>query len=124
MSRDYSRIFLKVIVSLETPCKVHVWISSLIFHCAHLLQFLLFLKTLNWLITNIKLELASFQESQASQFQGFFQGPQVMVTDQHELATLVAEKLYQKVKEDLISSGTGIISQVLNCDTCNFISAY
>jgi len=65
------------------------------------------------LITNIKLELASFQESQASQFQGFFQGPQVMVTDQHELATLVAEKLYQKVKEDLISSGTGIISQEL-----------
>merc|ERR1712062_121445 len=53
------------------------------------------------LITNIKLELASFQE------------PQVMVTDQHELATLVAEKLYQKVKEDLISSGTGIISQKL-----------
>ena len=47
-----------------------------------------------------------------------------MVTDQHELATLVAEKLYQKVKEDLISSGTGIISQVLNCETCNFISAY
>merc|ERR1719367_1995924 len=65
------------------------------------------------LITNIKLELASFQESQASQFQGFFQGPQVMITDQHELATLVAEKLYQKVKEDLISSGTGIISQEL-----------
>merc|ERR1712223_1922433 len=36
-----------------------------------------------------------------------------MITDQNEMATLVAEKLYQKVKEDLISSGTGIISQEL-----------
>merc|ERR1712029_298183 len=61
------------------------------------------------LISNIRLELATLQESQANQCQG----PQVMVTDQHELATLVAEKLYQKVKDDLITSGTGIISQEL-----------
>merc|ERR1711860_327688 len=59
------------------------------------------------LIANIKLELANFQQSQASQ------GPQVMITDQHEMATLVAEKLYQKVKDDLITSGTGIINEEL-----------
>ena len=39
-----------------------------------------------------------------------------MITDQHELATLVAEKLYQKVKDDLITSGTGIINEVLTTD--------
>ena len=39
-----------------------------------------------------------------------------MITDQHEMATLVAEKLYQKVKDDLITSGTGIINEVLTTD--------
>ena len=39
-----------------------------------------------------------------------------MITDQHEMATLVAEKLYQKVKDDLITSGTGIINEVLTSD--------
>merc|ERR1712004_789438 len=57
------------------------------------------------LIANIKSELANFQQSQASQ------GPQVMITDQHEMATLVAEKLYVKIKDDLITSGNGIISE-------------
>merc|ERR1712062_638313 len=62
------------------------------------------------LITNIKSELSSFQESLGSQFQG---GPQVMITDQHEMATLVAEKLYAKIKEDLTTSGNGIINTEL-----------
>merc|ERR1711860_419123 len=57
------------------------------------------------LIANIKSELANFQQSQASQ------GPQFMITDQHEMATLVAEKLYVKIKDDLITSGNGIISE-------------
>merc|ERR1712004_6971 len=57
------------------------------------------------LIANIKSELANFQQSQASQ------GPQVMITDQNEMATLVAEKLYVKIKDDLITSGNGIISE-------------
>eukprot|EP00093_Oithona_nana_P012047 12047.XXX_730849_729949_1 [CDS] Oithona nana genome sequencing. len=60
---------------------------------------------MNNLIANIKSELANFQQSQASQ------GPQVMITDQHEMATLVAEKLYVKIKDDLITSGNGIISE-------------
>jgi len=63
------------------------------------------------LITNIKSELSTFQESLGSQFQG---GPQVMITDQHEMATLVAEKLYAKIKEDLITSGNSIINEELN----------
>merc|ERR1712004_648112 len=57
------------------------------------------------LIANIKSELANFQQSQASQ------GPQVMITDQNEMATLVAEKLYVKIKDDLITSGNGIINE-------------
>merc|ERR1712004_203861 len=47
------------------------------------------------LIANIKSELANFQQSQASQ------GPQVMITDQHEMATLVAEKLYVNINEEV-----------------------
>ena len=35
-----------------------------------------------------------------------------MITDQHEMATLVAEKLYVKIKDDLITSGNGIINEV------------
>merc|ERR1712004_502442 len=57
------------------------------------------------LIANIKSEMGNFQQSQASQ------GPQVMITDQNEMATLVAEKLYVKIKDDLITSGNGIISE-------------
>ena len=38
-----------------------------------------------------------------------------MITDQHEMATLVAEKLYVKIKDDLITSGNGIISEVCTC---------
>merc|ERR1712004_736584 len=57
------------------------------------------------LIANIKSEMGNFQQSQASQ------GPQVMITDQHEMATLVAEKLYVKIKDDLIASGNGIINE-------------
>merc|ERR1712029_762797 len=62
------------------------------------------------LISNIRLELATLQESQANQCQG----PQVMIADQNEMATLVAEKLYAKIKEDLITSGNGIINTELN----------
>ena len=43
-----------------------------------------------------------------------------MITDQHEMATLVAEKLYVKIKDDLITSGNGIISEVCTC-TCTGI---
>merc|ERR1711860_232721 len=62
------------------------------------------------LIANIKSELANFQQSQGAQV---CQGPQVMISNEQNLATLVAEKLYQKVKDDLITSGTGIINEEL-----------
>jgi len=40
---------------------------------------------------------------------------QVTITvEKDEMATLVAEKLYGKIKEDLVESGTGIISQELS----------
>ena len=39
-----------------------------------------------------------------------------MISNEQDLATLVAEKLYQKVKDDLITSGTGIINEVLTTD--------
>ena len=38
-----------------------------------------------------------------------------MITDPHEMATLVAEKLYVKIKDDLITSGNGIINEVCTC---------
>lgn len=38
-----------------------------------------------------------------------------MIADQNEMATLVAEKLYAKIKEDLITSGNGIINTVCTC---------
>ena len=37
-----------------------------------------------------------------------------MIANDNDLATLVAEKLYEKVKEDLINSGTSLISEVKN----------
>ena len=39
-----------------------------------------------------------------------------MISNEQDLATLDAEKLYQKVKDDLITSGTGIINEVLTTD--------
>ena len=44
-----------------------------------------------------------------------------MITDQHEMATLVAEKLYAKIKEDLTTSGNGIINTVCTCTSIDVI---
>ena len=46
------------------------------------------------------------------EFSTMQQGTQIMIANDNDLATLVAEKLYQKVKEDLINSGTSLISEV------------
>ena len=37
---------------------------------------------------------------------------QVNIVDKDDIATLVAEKLYNKIKVDLVNSGTGFIGQV------------
>ena len=37
-----------------------------------------------------------------------------MISNENDLATLVAEKLFIKIKEDLIASGTSVISEELN----------
>jgi len=60
-------------------------------------------------VENIRTELSTFQH----QIQGSL-GPQIVIANDNDLATLVAEKLYLKVKDDLISSGTGIISEELS----------
>merc|ERR1712062_765038 len=60
---------------------------------------------MNNLIENIRLELANFQQAQSSQ------GTNIMISNENDLATLVAEKLFVKIKDDLITSGTGIISE-------------
>ena len=59
------------------------------------------------MVENIRLELANFQQAQGSQ------GTNIVISNENDLATLVAEKLFVKIKEDLITSGTGIISEVL-----------
>ena len=59
------------------------------------------------MVENIRQELVSFQQTQGSQ------GTNIMISNENDLATLVAEKLYVKIKEDLITSGTGIINEVL-----------
>ena len=51
--------------------------------------------------------MANFQQTQGSQ------GTNIVISNENDLATLVAEKLYVKIKEDLITSGTGIINEVL-----------
>ena len=60
------------------------------------------------MVENIKLELANFQQAQGSQ------GTNIVISNENNLATLVAEKLFVKIKEDLIASGTGVISEELN----------
>ena len=55
------------------------------------------------MIDKIKLELSSMQ-----------QGTQVMISNENDLATLVAEKLFDRIKDDLFSSGTSIITEELN----------
>merc|ERR1712062_898844 len=60
---------------------------------------------MNNLVENIRLELANFQQAQSSQ------GTNIMISNENDLATLVAEKLFVKIKDDLITSGTGIISE-------------
>merc|ERR1712226_112600 len=64
---------------------------------------------MNNLVENIRTELSTFQH----QIKGSL-GPQIVIANDNDLATLVAEKLYVKVKDDLISSGTGIISEELS----------
>jgi len=59
------------------------------------------------MVENIRQELVNFQQTQGSQ------GTSIMISNENDLATLVAEKLYVKIKEDLITSGTGIINEVL-----------
>ena len=58
------------------------------------------------MIENIRLEMANFQQMQGSQ------GTNIMISNENDLATLVAEKLYVKIKDDLITSGNGIINEV------------
>ena len=53
------------------------------------------------MVEKMKVELSSMQQS-----------PQIIISNDNDLATLVAEKLYEKVKDDLISSGTSLISEV------------
>ena len=60
------------------------------------------------MVENIRLELANFQQAQGSQ------GTIIVISNENDLATLVAEKLFVKIKEDLIASGTGVISEELN----------
>ena len=60
------------------------------------------------MVENIRLELANFQQAQGSQ------GTNIVISNENDLATLVAEKLFVKIKEDLIASGTGVISEELN----------
>merc|ERR1712062_314044 len=60
---------------------------------------------MNNLIENIRLEMANFQQMQGSQ------GTNIMISNENDLATLVAEKLYVKIKDDLITSGNGIINE-------------
>ena len=50
--------------------------------------------------------MANFQQMQGSQ------GTNIMISNENDLATLVAEKLYVKIKDDLITSGNGIINEV------------
>ena len=59
------------------------------------------------MVENIRLELANFQQAQGSQ------GTNIVISNENDLATLVAEKLFVKIKDDLITRGTGIISEVL-----------
>merc|ERR1719367_892585 len=63
---------------------------------------------MNNLVENIKLELANFQQAQGSQ------GTNIVISNENDLATLVAEKLFVKIKEDLNASGTGVISEELH----------
>merc|ERR1712062_38506 len=60
---------------------------------------------MNNLVENIRLELANFQQAQGSQ------GTNIVISNENDLATLVAEKLFVKIKDDLITSGTGINSE-------------
>ena len=52
--------------------------------------------------------MANFQQTLGSQ------GTNIVISNENDLATLVAEKLFVKIKEDLIASGTGVISEELN----------
>ena len=58
------------------------------------------------MIENIRLEMANFQQTQGNQ------GTNIVISNENDLATLVAEKLYVKIKDDLITSGNGIINEV------------
>jgi len=60
---------------------------------------------MNSMVENIRQELVNFQQTQGSQ------GTSIMISNENDLATLVAEKLYVKIKEDLITSGNGIINE-------------
>ena len=55
------------------------------------------------MMDKIKLELSSMQQS-----------TQVMISNENDLATLVAEKLFDRIRDDLVSSGTNIITEELN----------
>ena len=60
------------------------------------------------MVENIRLELANFQQTLGSQ------GTNIVLSNENDLATLVAEKLFVKIKEDLIASGTSVIGEELN----------
>ena len=59
------------------------------------------------MVENIRQELVNFQQTQGGQ------GTNIVISNENDLANLVAEKLYVKIKDDLIASGSGIISEVL-----------
>ena len=58
--------------------------------------------------------MANFQQMQGSQ------GTNIMISNENDLATLVAEKLYVKIKDDLITSGNGIINEVTSLTSLSF----
>ena len=66
------------------------------------------------MVENIRQELVNFQQTQGSQ------GTSIMISNENDLATLVAEKLYVKIKEDLITSGNGIINEVMVLTSMSF----